>query len=825
MIPRATYRLQLTGDFPFAAAEAIVPYLADLGISHVYASPITMARQGSTHGYDVVDPTRINPELGGEPGFRSLVTALRARDMGLVIDIVPNHMGVAGDENPWWNDVLRLGRGSRYAGYFDIDWNGPLILPILGATLSEAIASGDLKLMAGDDPHLLLYGGRRLPLRPDTPLGEDLRVIADAQHYRLVHWRTANDSLNWRRFFSINELAGLRIEDPAVFDATHRLYLDLYREGLIDGLRIDHVDGLTDPAGYCRRLRGAMDAIRPGAWIVVEKILGADEALPSDWGMDGTSGYDFMRDATALLHAPEGQTPLTAMWQGLEPSQADMTGVVGQAKRDMLCWQFEAQLAACAEAFVALWRVSDDLAEAVTPAMVRRAITCLLQVFPVYRTYGDGRSAPPSDKPVRQKVWDDVQPLLPPGEAPVARRILDWLAGDGHAAPDRAAEAVRRFQQLSAPIAAKGIEDTAFYRCAPLLSANDVGSEPGEFAISPDLFHRRVARRSADFPHALLATGTHDHKRGEDVRARLAVLSAIPDEWEEAVTRWTQLADRHGIAIHPADRYQLFQTIVGIWPITTRESPTSGLGDRIGAWQQKALREARLRSSWEAPDTDYEASARALLDALLADDPFTRAVGAFVARIAPAAEANSLVQTALKYCVPGVPDLYQGAELFDLSLVDPDNRRPVDFALRQSRIDAPPCDGPTRKLALIRFLLGLRTGDPTLFSDGAYRPLAITGSRAGHMLAFERRLDDRRLLCAVLLRAADTIIASEGALPGPDWWADTRIEAYSGLEPAVLFAAAPFFITQVKDASPIGNLHQQEASADKRRMMSDTNEK
>ena len=771
MTPRATYRVQLTKDFPFKAAEAIVPYLSDLGISHLYASPITTARQGSTHGYDVVDPTRINPELGGEDGFRSLVLALHAHEMGIIIDIVPNHMGVAGGENPWWNDVLRLGSASPFASFFDIDWAGPLILPILGSPLAEVIAQGDLVMVSEGEPHLLLYGEQKLPLRPDGPLEGDVATMAQAQHYALVHWRAANDRLNWRRFFSINELAGVRVEDPAVFEATHALYFRLYREGLIDGLRIDHVDGLSDPAGYCRQLRSRMDAIRPGAVIFVEKILGAEEALATDWGVEGTSGYDFMRDVMALLHEPAGEAPLANLWAALDPDNADPETVVRRAKRDMLDWQFEAQLTACVEAFRALAQSSGQPGiEAWTMPMLRRAIACLLQAFPVYRTYGNGRSAPASDKAARAEAWEAAQQHLPPGEGAIARRILAWLAGVSPGDPDRAAEAVRRFQQLSAPIAAKGVEDTAFYRRAPLLSANEVGSAPEQFAISPAQFHRRVMDRNRDFPAGMLATATHDHKRGEDSRVRLAVLSGVPELWADRVRQWSVFAAERDSDIHPADRYQLFQTLLAAWP---DEGASQGFAERILAWQQKSLREARLRSSWEDPDLDYEKLAAGLVHCLLDDPDFTGDMARFVEQIAPAARTNSLVQTALKFCLPGLPDIYQGCELADLSLVDPDNRRAVDYQRRRVLLTARDVGGDD-KLQLIKRLLKMRQEHARLFACGGYEPVLLDGPQAGHILAFTRSDGAVRLTCAMLIRAAGAITAF-GDLPPASWWQDTHL--------------------------------------------------
>ncbi|BBD96915.1 malto-oligosyltrehalose synthase [Sphingobium amiense] len=796
MIPRATYRLQLTRDFPFSAAVAIVPYLSKLGVSHAYLSPITTARSGSTHGYDVIDPTRISPELGGEDGFRSLVAALRDYDMGVIIDIVPNHMGVAGGENRYWNDVLRHGADSAYARWFDIDWTGPIVLPGLGAPLVEVIAAGDIVLVEdGDDPHLLLYGEQRLPLRPGsldgTPGGGDrLRVVIERQHYRPVYWRTANDRLNWRRFFAINELAGLRIEDPAVFEATQRLYFDLFAQGLIDGVRIDHVDGLTDPAGYCRAMRARLDANGNEdrrAIIIVEKILAADEPLATDWGIDGTSGYDFMRDVTALLHDPEGETALKEAWQRVDPAHGDAAQVVLQARQDMLDWQFEGQLAACVAAFDALAQSVLGL-EHITPAMWRRAVERLLWVFPVYRTYGDGRSAPRDDAAARERAWADVQPHLPPGEKSIARQVIDWLAGDGVGDAALAVEAVRRFQQLSAPIAAKGVEDTAFYRYAPLLSANDVGSAPEQFAIPADLFHKRAAARAADFPNALLATATHDHKRGEDMRARLAVLSAVPDLWAENWKRWDAISGEAG-PVHPADRYQLWQTLVGAWP--EPNTTMKAFHERMSGWLQKTLREARLRSSWEEPDAGYESRAQSYLAAVLGNAKLVSDIDSFVHSIRPAAIANSLVQTVLKFCAPGVPDIYQGCEALDLSLVDPDNRRPVDYDRRHRWLTEPDGDDGV-KIALVRNLLALRKSAADLFAHGDYRPLSVTGRRASNVLAFERTYRNRKLFCAVQIRSGK-VMTEQGGQPPASWWGNTRIERREE-EAAAFFSKRPYVI-------------------------------
>jgi len=803
MTPRATYRFQFHKDFTFADAEALVPYLARLGISHLYASPITVARSGSTHGYDVVDPTRINPELGGEPAFRSLVAALRAHGVGIIIDIVPNHMGVAGGENAWWNDVLARGEASPYARFFDIDWREQLVLPVLGEPLSAVLASGAIRLeVENGAPVIAAYGEHRFPIREEdrgglTP-GDDpatLRALLDRQHYRLASWRTANDELNWRRFFTISELAGLRAEDPAVFEATHALYFRLYGEGLIDGVRVDHVDGLADPAGYCRTLRERLDGIErpadvpPGpAYIVIEKILGAGEPLSTDWGVDGTSGYDFMEEVAALLHAPGGEAPLGLLWAEVSGRSPTFAPEELQARQDMLAWQFHGQLGRCVAAFEALARSTRE-AEAITAGMLHRAIERLLWVFPVYRTYGLGTAAPASDARIRAVARERVARFVPPGEAGIMDMVLDWLAGEGPGDPELAARAVRRFQQLSAPIAAKAVEDTAFYRYGRLLSRNDVGFDAERFSSTVNDFHAVAVKRAEQFPHGMLATATHDHKRGEDVRARLAVLSELPDLWRDHVLRWFDLAAPLAHGVDGGDLYMLMQTLFGAWPDGLGTDDAEGLRSyaaRINDWQQKALREAKLRSSWEAPDEDYESRCRTLAEALL--DParssaFLADLTAFVDHLDAPARANMLVQAALRYTAPGVPDLYQGTELPDFSLVDPDNRRPVDYALRETLL-ARPTEAPGgEKLALIAALLEVRRQHPALFANGDYRPVPARGPRAEHVLAFQRSAGANTLLCVVALHCAEPLAGSASAAPPAEWWGDTALDLPAGDDP------------------------------------------
>ncbi|AUW58423.1 malto-oligosyltrehalose synthase [Sphingobium sp. SCG-1] len=827
MIPRATYRFQFHKDFTFAQAEALVPYLDQLGVSHVYASPITTARSGSIHGYDVVDPTRINPELGGEDAFKRLVTALRGRGMGIIIDIVPNHMGVAGSENAWWQDVLARGERSAYARFFDIDWRRKLVLPVLGDPLGTVLDQGQLALKNDGRYFLSAYDEHRFPIRDEDQARFESRDVADVlaefegrrekleallsdQHYRLASWRTANDELNWRRFFTISDLAGLRIEDPDVFEATHQLYFRLYEEGLIDGVRVDHVDGLTDPAGYCRTLRTRLDTIArpedapPGpAYIVIEKILASGEPLAQDWGVDGTSGYDFMEEAAALLHAPSGEGPLNALWAETSGRSATFEPEELIARQDMLAWQFEGQLQGCVDAFDALAQ-STDSAEGVTGGMLRRAVERLLWVFPVYRTYGNGAASPNADKRTREIARARVQRFIPPGETHVVGMILAWLAGEGPGDLLRAAEAVRRFQQLSSPIAAKAVEDTAFYRYGRLLSRNDVGFDPSRFSLSIGDFHAAMANRVQTFPNALLATATHDHKRGEDVRARLAVLSEIPALWREEVASWRDLTAPVTEGFDPADLYMLFQTIFGAWPegldINDREG-LSGFAERLIGWQQKSLREAKLRSSWEAPDEAYETLGADLIRALLSPNrsyAFLLKLEAFLKLVAAPARANILVQTALRYTAPGVPDLYQGTELADFSLVDPDNRRPVDFVERQGILASQSAVGASAaKLQLISKLLAIRREHPLLFARGEYVPVEVSGERSEKVVAFIRKSDgEPPLLCVFAIHCAEVLLGQSEPIVPAAYWGDTRL-VDPALDVATLLNDGPVKVQRV----------------------------
>ncbi len=817
-------RLQLHAGFTFADAAHLVPYLADLGVSHLYSSPILTARAGSLHGYDVVDPTRVNPELGGEAGLRDLVATLRAAGLGLIVDIVPNHMAVGGSDNEWWLDVLRHGPASRYAGYFDIDWNpvdpalrNKLLAPFLGQPYGEALQAGELQLAqdAAGAP-VIRYFDDTYPVAPRDhgeiaalgaaaydPATEDGRAhlhrLLERQHYRLAWWGTAGDEINWRRFFDINSLAGLRIEQPEVFEATHATLFRLYAEGLIDGMRVDHVDGLTDPPGYCRRLRARLETLtaeRPPSapaaqpYIVVEKILGAGETMPTDWGVDGTSGYDFMDLVNTVQHDQAAERPLAVFWSAVSGRPADFPTEEALARRQILERGFDAQLEATATTLHRLARL-DPLTRDTTQPAIRRALLALLMHFPVYRTYDAGTARSPGDQAAFAHALEAAKADAPISLHPVLDWIDRWLGGENPEKPGAALRqtATRRFQQLSAPLAAKAVEDTAFYRYGRLLSRNDVGFDAARLGAEPAEFHAANAARGEKFPDALLATATHDHKRGEDLRARLAVLTEIPDAWRTAVQRWMQAnaAYRRPAAPSPGDEAQLYQMIVGAWPITLSADDGAGckaFAERLAGWQHKAIREAKLQGDWTGPDEAYEAAARDFLFSLLAPgSAFASEAAQFVRRIAPAGAVNGLAQTLLKLTVPGVPDFFQGTEFWDFSLVDPDNRRPVDFAARIDalRADASPAalatawrDGRVKQAVIAR-TLALRRAAPELFARGDYVPLEATGPLAGHVLAFMRVRGDAASL-TVVPRLPHILLADRDAIAiPPDAWRDTAL--------------------------------------------------
>ncbi|MFC4727281.1 malto-oligosyltrehalose synthase [Coralloluteibacterium thermophilus] len=879
--PRATVRLQFHAGFTLDDACARLDYFAALGVSHVYASPLLTSRPGSTHGYDVVDCHAIDPELGGEDALRRLVAGLRARGMGLIVDIVPNHMGV-GTDNAWWMDVLQWGRESAYAGYFDIDWRAPdplvrgkLLLPILGAPYAEVLAEGQLRLVLDADAGALglqvydnvlplspasygrvlgeaggppaaegfrRFAGRRIEAAafaaaqrelaaaladadvragveralaahdPQTPEGRArLDALIERQHYRLVHWKLASDLVNYRRFFDINELGGLRIERNRVFEDTHATIFRLYAEGLIDGVRCDHVDGLADPRGYCRKLRrrfASLDRQRPAgaprgrAYVVVEKILGEGEHLRADWDTDGTTGYEFMDQVAALLHDPGGEPALDALWRSVS-EDGDFATQARAARRQILVDSFEAELDRTARGLFAAARAAPDTRD-VSLAALRRVLVELLVHFPVYRTYAGVLGRDAEDEAVFARAVAGARRRVRVEDRPLLERVSAWLGGEPLRAlppgPVRQARerALRMFQQATSPVAAKAVEDTAGYRYGRLLSRNEVGAEPQHVALSPDAFHAACAARRETFPDNLLATATHDHKRGEDLRIRIAALSEIADDWAATARTWRARNDMLRIdadgrlAPAPQDELMLYQMLVGAWPLDLGPDDRAGVEafvERIAGWQRKALREAKRRSRWTDPNEPYEDACEAFLRRLLLGDApgFVAALHALVERIAPAAALASLAQATLRLTTPGVPDLYQGTEFWDFSLVDPDNRRPVDFEARERGL-ADGADDAERlaqwrdgriKQRLVARLLDLRRRAPGLFARGDYRPLEVTGSHAAHAVAFVRSHRGRHLAVVVprhplrMAEAAGETLATP-ALAGA-LWGDTRV--------------------------------------------------
>ncbi|KWF65569.1 malto-oligosyltrehalose synthase [Burkholderia pseudomultivorans] len=872
MTPRATLRLQLHAGFTFDDAAAHVDYFARLGVSHLYLSPITTAEPGSLHGYDTVDYGAISAELGGEAGFVRLVDALRARGLGVIVDIVPNHMGVGGSSNGWWNDVLEWGAASPYARHFDIDWHPPdraldgkVLLPCLGAPYGDALAAGDITLGAdaAAGRFFVACAGRRLPVavatypeilrlanRADlnalaerfdaTPARAGARIAAahaalrdhaaargphafdavlrgvdprrarsraclhrilERQHYRLAWWRTASDELNWRRFFDIATLAGLRVEDDTVFEAVHALPFRLHARGLIDGVRVDHVDGLADPRAYCRRLHARLAARRDARpYIVVEKILAPGETLCDDWPIDGTTGYDFMNDVAALLHDPAGAAPLDAHWAAVSGASRTFAQEALDGKRRVLARQLAVEHARVARKLHAIARASPDTRD-ISLIAIHRVLAELAVRVPVYRMYpANGNGLSDADRHVLARAYEAACPAVDATDRAALDHVARWLGLPATRTPraDAARHAARvAFAQLTAPLAAKGVEDTANYRYGRLLSRNEVGADAGDFSLSRGAFHARNRRRARTTPHALVATATHDHKRGEDARARLAVLSEVPDTWRAVSLDWSALNLPHRGGAHrdlawspgPAAEAMLYQTLVGAWPPDLAPDDAGGLAalaERVVRWQTKALREAKRQTDWLAPEPAYEDACEAFVRAILTPHgagDFAHRLHAFVARIAPAGVINSLTQTTLRCLSPGVPDLYQGTERWDHTLVDPDNRRDVPFAaLAAERVDGPVAsylpDWPDARVkrALVERLLALRARWPSTFSDGVYLPLRVRGPLGRHAIAFARR-DAAATVVVVATRLACGLLGDAPPLPRiePGRWHDTAL--------------------------------------------------
>lgn len=703
--PVSTYRLQISADFPLDEAAQVAGYLGDLGADWAYLSPLLAATPGSTHGYDVVDPTRVDPARGGPEGLERFAAAARDLGMGVLVDIVPNHMGVGMPAaNPWWWDVLRVGRESRWAGHFDIDWDaggGRLLIPVLGEAPAEAAATGALRVEDGE----LRYHEHRYPLAPGTGDGDVLEVLG-AQHYELAHWTRADAELNYRRFFAVTELAAVRVELPEVFDDTHREILRWVGDGLVDGLRVDHPDGLADPGGYLHRLAEATG----GVYTLVEKILERGESMPPFWATAGTTGYDALAEIDRVLIDEGGRATLDRLDAELRGGRRSWHELIHDTKRAIADGILRAEV---------LRLVRDLLAErpgAGEAEALEDALAEVLACFPVYRSY----------LPYGAEHLDEAL------DAAARRRpeLAVTLDVIGAALRDPELRVAVRFQQTSGMVMAKGVEDTAFYRVSRLASLTEVGGDPEQFSLGVNDFHAGQQARLAALPGSMTTLSTHDTKRGEDTRARISAIAEIPREWAAFIgRRRLELPLGDG----PFENL-LWESIVGSWP---RER------EAVHGYAEKAAREAGTETTWTHPDIAFEDALHRLVDSAF-DEPVTRAdVEAMVARLQPAGWSNGLAAKVLQLTGPGVPDVYQGSELWERSLVDPDNRRPVDFAGRRdllARIDAgdlPPIDeSGAAKLLVTSRSLRARRDRPELFDR--YLPLAAVGSAAAHVIAADR---------------------------------------------------------------------------------------
>lgn len=807
MRPRATYRLQLSPSFTFADATAAIPYLVELGVSHLYLSPILQAAAGSTHGYDVVDPTRVSDELGGEAGFSQLAAAAHAAGLGLLLDIVPNHMSIAGTRNHWWLDVLENGPASYYAHFFDVDWasagDNRVLLPMLGERYGRALTTGTLAIEHAGGTFNVRAHDTRLPIAPrsigaivrragdrvrntelqfvgdalaELPSPQDrdvaarrrrhrdkavllrrlrelaasspelaaaldaevaaidrdpaeLDVVLEAQNYRLVHWTVAGSQLSYRRFFDISTLVGIRNEDLDVFETSHQRILDWLADGTIDGVRIDHVDGLREPGGYLERLR----ARAPAAWILVEKILGDGERLPPAWPIDGTTGYDFMETAGRLIVDPGGEEPLTTTFEAYTGEVFAPALESRRARHDVMTDALHSELVRLTE-LAARTCAGSPACRDYTRAEIETALAEILAGYPTYRTYlGEGDGARPEDR-ARIAVAVEAAAVARPELDADLLAFLEAALAFELPTPD-ALELARAAQQVSGPIVAKGDEDTLLYRQVRLVARCEVAAHLAHFGAEAAELHAELARGAR---RSLLATSTHDTKRSEDVRARIAALSEHPARWREAVMRWRARAEAGWGEIAP-DRcfeYLMWQTLVGAWPLSA---------PRAQLYAEKATREARRRTSWRRPDLAYEDARARWLAGVYADRELVAEIAGLAERLAPHGDRNVLAMLLVKLTAPGVPDLYQGTELRAATLVDPDNRGTVDLEARRrllheletTPLDVIASDLDRAKLHVIRRVLALRARRGELF-DAPYQALAAAGAHAPRVFAFAR---------------------------------------------------------------------------------------
>ena len=806
-IPTATYRIQFRNGMTFDRAAGLVPYLKQLGISHLYASPIFTATAGSTHGYDVADANEIEPAIGGREGFDRLSAALKAAGLGLILDIVPNHMA-ASLENAWWRDVIENGEQSRYARHFDIDWSRRLTLPFLGDTFEAVLENGEISVQR--DPKTgrpaFAYYDNYYPLTPASWQGREDAVLSltdpaalaelhDRQPYRLMSWRDAPRDLSYRRFFEITGLAGVRVEEQAVFDDAHRLILELVHSGAVDGLRVDHVDGLADPKGYLERLR---QAAGPDCYITVEKILGRGEQIPADWPISGTTGYEFIAALSEVLVDDEKIDLLRKAYEEVVGKPVDMRAELRAAKLLMADRNFEGE-------FTTLLRLAAGIAArdgvGLEEEALRQALRELLVAFPVYRTYGTARGLPPEGAALLQKVADRVRSSANAPDPQALDFLTRILAGEVSDAAAQDASTFRtRFQQLTGPLMAKSVEDTLFFRQNMDLALNEVGAEPVPRAFTLDRFHAEMKTRLERQPDALSGTSTHDTKRGEDARARLYTLTEAPELWAECVARWRQMNQtkvvflNDGTAPRGVDTWMLYQALAGVWPTTLAPDDEAGLKAleaRFLEFVEKALREAKLRTDWVDSNDAYEKAVLDYASHLLSPDnqlflqDFATALQPFI----HAGLVNSLTQTVIKLTAPGVPDIYQGSEALNFSLVDPDNRREPDFTglarmLAEdenftSASEESWLNGQLKQHAIAR-VLRLRQQKPQLFRRGDYLPLAATGREAENVIAFARAAGDDKLI-VIAPRLVFGTAHGDLAKPYTERWVQTHIPLPEGL--------------------------------------------
>lgn len=844
-IPTSTYRIQFRNGMTFDKAAELVPYLKKLGISHLYASPIFTAASGSTHGYDVADANEIDPEIGGREGFERLSARLKEAGLGLILDIVPNHMA-SSLENRWWRSIVEWGKDSRFHHFFDVNWMRRLTLPFLGDDFDKVLAAGDLTLLLDRDAGCLAFGyfESHYPVAPgsyaialgsiDHPLADSLIALAreakaeqeeefhdavrklvtpeqlqglnaelgrmardhsflsslhEAQPYRLMSWRDAPKDLSYRRFFEITGLAGLRVEDEEVFLESHRLIIELVKSGQVDGLRIDHVDGLANPGRYLARLR---EEVGPNCTLLVEKILAHGEHLPSKWPISGTTGYEFIASLSDVLAEPSGLDDLRQAYEAHADRSIDMETELRKAKGLMTDVNFQGE-------FTTLVTMGREIAQghgatvAADEASFANALRELLIAFPIYRTYGHELGLDPAD---RQRLTDVLTQVRRRPDAP-SNEALTFIArilvGDVDQDFDAKASVFRtRFQQLTGPLMAKSVEDTLFYRVNPVLALNEVGSEPLPRRFSLQNFHADMKTRLARQPEGLSASSTHDTKRGEDARARLYALTEHPELFRDAFVQWQRMNKallielNDGSAPEAEVEWLVLQALVGAWPYDLQADDADGLKaltERFIPYVEKTLREAKLRTGWNDPNAGYEKAVTAYAAHLLspAGNDFRQDFVARMKSLFLAGAANSLTQTLIKLTAPGVPDIYQGSEAMDLSLVDPDNRRIPNFAKLAEMLNSTPAPSQPQhwldgslKQHVIRTILNLRQSHEDLFWHGEYLPVYAAGEKSTHVVAFARRLGQKTLM-TVAPRFMLKPVSEAGSLPPPEFWQGTSL--------------------------------------------------